>query len=86
MALLQGAVPSHKRAIPKHLSAIPKHVVIETCHAIEIEMATNLLIIIDEAKDFVETKVKWNSTSRPIFKMLWCLASTFVVDLPVPNT
>ena len=84
MALLQGAVPSRKRANPHHLGAIPESVVIG--HAIEIEIATNLLIIIDEAKDFVETKVKWNSTSRPIFKMLWCLALTFVADLQVPST
>ena len=53
----------------------------------EVEVPTEgTPIIKDGAKDFVETKVKWNSTSRPIFKTLWYLASTFVAALRVRST
>ena len=70
------ALPHLPEAVPNHrLLGEPPEPVGETPEPAPegLEVATKgLLTIIDGAKDFVETKVKWNSTSRPISQTHWC--------------
>ena len=93
-----GAIPKPLGVAPEPLGVTPQGLA-ETGHAIvamrtgvartEVEVAETTKgtpTIKDGTKELVETKVKWNNASRPIFKTLWCLASTFVAALRVPST